>query len=135
MTCLIRDLFKEYNINDEIIPPKILDIILEEDIKHFSKGYLQNSIVTFKGEYNPDWMDDKKALLEVECVIDLKDYTKKLITASIEFTNGDEPSVEITNEVFTKFLNTEVVKFTQTIKDNFTNYTSYNILGGVVIDS
>ena len=136
MTYKIIQLFNEYNISTENIPPRILDIEIEnEEIKNFQKGYKNKKIIYFNGEYKPLWIEDNKTILKTNITIDLSNWTQKLIQASIDFSQGNEPSIEITNKDFKKMISTPVLTHTQEIEDNFTSYTSYNILGGVISES
>ena len=133
--CSVNELFKEYNLDTTDIPLGVLNITLENiTVDNFSKGYINDDIIYFTGSYAPNWIEE-----DVECnlelKINLKRYTKKLIHASSEFVDGVEPSVELTHELFHRFITEEVVSFTQTVKDNFTYYSTYNILGSMIFES
>ena len=135
MSIILKDLFEEFQLSYEDLPPLILNIELEnEKVNHFQKGYKQNNVFYFKGEYSPEWMG-KDSLLGVDISIDLTRFTNKLINASIEFGNGEEPSIEINNDIFERFISEEVVSFTQTVENNFTYHATYSILGSMIKES
>lgn len=129
---LIEELFKKYNISTEDIPQSILNIETDNEITYFNKGYKKNGIITFTGEYKPDWIEENKTPVIINITIDLTNFAQKLIQASIELLGDEDPSIEITDKMFSKILTEKAVTIHSVMENNFTSYTAYNILGGII---
>ena len=130
----IKQLYEQYNLNTEKIPSPILDIEIEnETIDHIQKGYTEKNITYFTGVYEPSWIEDQMEL-EITITINLKKYTQKEIQISTDFINNIKND-ELTDELFRKFLSEKVVTITRKIKNNFTDTTTYSILGNIIDES
>ena len=130
----IKQLYTQYNINTEKTPLPILDIEIEnETIDHIQKGYIEKDITYFKGVYEPSWIEDQVEL-EITITVNLKKYTQKEIQISTDFINNIKND-ELTDELFRKFLSEKVVTITRKIKNNFTDTTTYSILGNIIDES
>ena len=83
--------------------------------------------------YEPSWIEDQVEL-EITITVNLKKYTQKEIQISTDFINNIKND-ELTDELFRKFLSEKVVTITRKIKNNFTDTTTYSILGNIIDES
>lgn len=134
MVCTVRELITQFKISEENIPLSVLEFTLPDDDKsHFNKGNRNENVLYFTGEYLPVWNDeDNKKKVNLELIIDLTGISNKIKIFDDFYEDKLNDNDMEYGDLILKELQLERIKFTYTMKDNFTGFESYNIFGGLI---
>lgn len=135
MSILLRDLLDKYEIDYSKFPKGILGIKINGKLEYYTDFTKENQIYVFTGEYPTSW----GAIAELEVKINLKKVPSRwkldIVNDVYEADNDNiiQEKYGLTKEelrqIFFEVLGAEVVTVIKHLKDDYTDYKTYNIFG------